>query len=141
MMHQTVMSFRRDPDAVRGKRLERQLLRRVLRMTRPYRGALIGFFLSVIAAAVIGVIPALLFRALIDDAVTNSDQALVVVLSAAAVLVALASAGLNLVQRWYSSRVGEGLIFDMRVALFDHVQQHTDLVLHPHADRLAACRG
>jgi ATP-binding cassette, subfamily B, bacterial len=37
--------------------------------------------------------------------------------------VALASAGLSLVQRWYSTRVGEGLIYDMRVALFDHVQR------------------
>ena len=124
MMHQTMMSFRRDPDAVQGKHLERQLLRRVLRMTRPYRGALVGFFISVIAAAIIGVIPALLFRALIDDAVKNSNQTLVVVLSALAVAVALASAaGLSLVQRWYASRVGEGLIYDMRVALFDHVQR------------------
>jgi ATP-binding cassette subfamily B protein len=123
MMHQTMMSFRRDPDAVRGKRIERDLLRRVLRMTRPYRAALIGFFLSVIAAAIIGVIPALLFRALIDDAVKNSNETLVIVLSALAVAVALASAGLSLVQRWYASRVGEGLIYDMRVALFDHVQR------------------
>ena len=49
MMHQTLMSFRRDPDAVRGKRVERQLLMRVFRMTRPYRAALIGFIISVIA--------------------------------------------------------------------------------------------
>jgi ATP-binding cassette, subfamily B, bacterial len=123
MMHQTMMSFRRDPDAVKGKRLERDLLRRVLGMTRPYRAALIGFFISVIAAAIIGVIPALLFRALIDNAVKNSNETLVVVLSALAVAVALASAGLSLVQRWYASRVGEGLIYDMRVALFDHVQR------------------
>jgi ATP-binding cassette subfamily B protein len=123
MIHQTMMSFRRDPDAVRGKRIERDLLRRVLRMTRPYRGALVGFFIAVIAAAIIGVVPALLFRALIDNAVANSNETLVVVLAAAAVAVALGSAGLNLLQRWYSTRVGEGLIYDMRVALFDHVQR------------------
>jgi ATP-binding cassette subfamily B protein len=123
MMHQTMMSFRRDPDAVRGKRVERELLRRVLRLTRPYRGALIGFFLAVIAAAVIGVIPALLFRELIDNAVQNSNETLVVVLAALAVAVALGSAGLNLLQRWFASRVGEGLIYDMRIALFDHVQR------------------
>lgn len=118
-----MMSFRRDPDAVRGKRLERQLLRRVLRMTRPYKGALIGFFIAVIAAAVVGVIPALLFRALLDTAVPEQDDTLVLVLAAAAVAVAIATAALNLLQRWYASRVGEGLIYDMRVALFDHVQR------------------
>ncbi len=123
MMHQTLMSFRRDPDAVRGKRVERQLLLRVFRMTRPYRAALIGFIISVIAAAIVGVIPALLFRSLLDTAVPNKDQTLVLELAVAAVAVALASAGLSLVQRWYSARVGEGLIYDMRVALFDHVQR------------------
>ncbi len=123
MMHQTMMSFRRDPDAVRGKRLERQVLRRVLRMTRPYRSALIGFLVTVIAAAVVGVLPALLFRELIDVAVPEKDETLLLVLALGAVGLALASAGLNLLQRWYASRVGEGLIYDMRVALFDHVQR------------------
>ncbi|MET1034989.1 MAG: ABC transporter ATP-binding protein, partial [Arthrobacter sp.] len=84
---------------------------------------LIGFFVSVIVGAVIGVIPALLFRSLLDNAVPNKDTTLVLALAAAAVGVALASAGLNLLQRWYASRVGEGLIYDMRVALFDHVQR------------------
>jgi ATP-binding cassette subfamily B protein len=122
-MHQTMMSFRRDPDAVRGKRVERQVLRRVLGMTRPYRGALIGFLVAVIAAAIVGVLPALLFRELLDVAVPDKSQGLVLLLAAGAVALALASAGLNLLQRWYASRVGEGLIYDMRVSLFDHVQR------------------
>jgi ATP-binding cassette subfamily B protein len=122
-MWQTVSSFRRDPSAVKGKKLERALLRRVYRMTRPYRGALIGFLIVVIIGAVLGAIPALLFRALIDTAIPDQDQTLVLGLAAAAVAIALATAGLNLLQRWYSSRVGEGLIYDMRVALFDHVQR------------------
>src|SRR3954451_13457734 len=123
VMWQTVSSFRRDPSAVKGKKLERALLRRVYRMTRPYRAALIGFLIVVIIGAVLGAIPALLFRALIDTAIPDKDQTLVLGLAAAAVAIALATAGLNLLQRWYSSRVGEGLIYDMRVALFDHVQR------------------
>src|SRR3954454_6869954 len=122
-MWQTVSSFRRDPSAVKGKKLERALLRRVYRMTRPYRAALIGFLVAVIIGAVLGAIPALLFRELLDVAIPQKDQTLVLVLAAAAVAIALATAGLNLLQRWYSSRVGEGLIYDMRVALFDHVQR------------------
>ncbi|MFM7271688.1 MAG: ABC transporter ATP-binding protein [Actinomycetes bacterium] len=122
-MHHTIMSFRRDPDAVRGKQFERELLRRVLRMARPYRVALIGFIVTVVLAAIVGVIPALLFRSLLDSAVPEGNEQLVITLAAAAVGVALASAVLSLVQRWYSARVGEGLIYDMRVALFDHVQR------------------
>ena len=121
-MHQTVMGFRRDPD-VRGKGFERELLRRVLGMTRPYRKALIGFLVTVIAAAGIGAVQPLLFRALIDDALKNRDKHLLLLLALGAVAIAIATAALSLFQRWFSAKVGEGLIFDMRVALFDHVQR------------------
>ena len=123
MMHQTMMGFRRDPDAVRGKHVERDLLRRVLTMTRPYRAALVGFLIAVIASAIVGIVPAFLFRALLDDAVGKKNVTLVAVLAILAVIVAFVTAALSLAQRWYSSRVGEGLIYDMRVALFDHVQR------------------
>ncbi len=122
-MHQTMMGFRRDPDVVRGKRVERELIRRVLGLTRPYQRALVGFLIAVILSAAVGVVPAILFRALLDDAVGSKDQTLVLVLALAAVAVAFMNAALSLAQRWYSARVGEGLIYDMRVALFDHVQR------------------
>ena len=115
------MSFRHDPDAVKGKHLERDLIRRVFGMTGPYRGALIGFIITVVLSAVVGVIPPLLFRSLLDNAVPNKNEGLVIGLAVAAVALAIASAGLSLVQRWYSAIVGEGLIYDMRVSLFDHV--------------------
>ncbi|MFM7616243.1 MAG: ABC transporter ATP-binding protein [Actinomycetes bacterium] len=123
MLHQTMMSFRHDPDAVKGKQLERDLVRRVLRMAQPYRASLIGFIVAVLIGAVVGVIPPLLFRSLLDTAVPQEDERLVIVLAAAAVALAVANALISLVQRWYSARVGEGLIYDMRVALFDHVQR------------------
>jgi ATP-binding cassette subfamily B protein len=122
-MHQTMMSFRRDPDAVRGHKVERELLRRVLGLTRSYRALLVGFVVAVIAAAGVAVVPPLLFRALLDDAVPQKDTQLVLALAVAAVALAIASALLGLVQRWYSARIGEGLIYDLRVALFDHVQR------------------
>ena len=122
-MHQTLMGFRRDPDTVRGKRVERALIRRVLGLTRPYRRALVGFLVTVVLLAVIGVVPAFLFRALLDDAVGSRDKTLVLGLAIALVGVAVANAVIGLLQRWYSARVGEGLIYDMRVALFDHVQR------------------
>ncbi len=119
----TMMSFRRDPDAVRGKRFERELLRRVLGFARPYRGLLIGFLFAVIAASVVTAIPPLLLKSLLDTAVPDENRGLVTALAAGAVALALANAALSLLQRWYSARIGEGLIYDMRVALFDHVQR------------------
>ncbi len=122
-MWQAMMGFRQDYDALRGRKIERALLRRVFRLARPYRRQLIGFLLAVIAAAVVTAIPPLLLKTLLDTAVPDSDVTLVTLLAAGAVVLALASAGLSLLQRWYSAAIGEGLIYDMRVALFDHVQR------------------
>jgi ATP-binding cassette, subfamily B, bacterial len=123
MMHQAMMGFRRDSEAVAGKRIDRALVRRVLRLARPYRRLLVGFLLTAVAASIVTAIPPLLFRSLLDTAVPQKDRVLVTWLAAGAVALALANAVLNLWQRWYSARIGEGLIFDMRTRLFDHVQR------------------
>jgi ATP-binding cassette subfamily B protein len=121
--HQIMMGFRRDSDAVRGRRLERETIRRVVGLCRPYRRALIGFLVTVIAAAVIGAIPPLILRALLDTAVPEKNRNLVLLLALGAVALAIMSSALSLVQRWYSAKIGEGLIYDLRIALFDHVQR------------------
>jgi ATP-binding cassette, subfamily B, bacterial len=122
MSYQAIHGFGRDAKAVKGKKLERDLVRRVLRLARPYRGQLIGFVVTVVLSAVISALPPLILRAVIDTAIPEKDRALVGLLAAGAVFLALVNAGLTLVQRYYSARIGEGLIFDMRTALFDHVQ-------------------
>src|SRR5680860_1509879 len=116
-------SFRSDPDAVAGKRIERALIRRVLRLASPYRKLLGGFFFGVVGAAVVTAIPPLLLKSLLDSAVPRQDRRMVAVLAAGAVGLAVASAFLSLLQRYYSAKIGEGLIYDMRVQLFDHVQR------------------
>lgn len=121
--HQILMGFRRDPDALRGRRIERAVLRRVIRLCRPYRRLITGFVGTVVAAAIVGAIPPLLLRALLDTAVTERDEALVLLLALGAVALAVIAAGLSLLQRWASAKIGEGLIYDLRVALFDHVQR------------------
>jgi ATP-binding cassette, subfamily B, bacterial len=123
MMYQAMRSFRTDPDAVAGKRIDRALVRRVFRLARPYRRQLVGFLITAVAASIVIAIPPLLFRALLDTAVPEKDRLLVTWLALGAVGLALANAVLNLWQRWYSARIGEGLIFDMRTKLFDHVQR------------------
>jgi ATP-binding cassette subfamily B protein len=122
MDHRTVMGFRRDEN-LRGRRMNRTTLHRVLGFVRPYRGLLVAFVVTVILTAGTTAIPPLLFKSLIDNGVKNHDRTLIAWLSAAAIGLAFASAILSLVQRWYSARIGEGLIYDLRVALFDHVQR------------------
>ena len=123
MMYQAMRSFRSDPDAVAGKHIDRALVRRVFRLARPYRRLLVGFLITAIAASIVVAIPPLLFRSLLDTAVPQKDRLLVTWLALSAVGLAIANAVLNLWQRWYSARIGEGLIFDMRTKLFDHVQR------------------
>ncbi len=86
MMHQAVHGFGRDAKAVKGKKLERELLRRVLRLARPYRKQLIGFVITVVLAAVISAVPPLILRALIDTAIPEKDRQLVGFLAFGAVV-------------------------------------------------------
>ncbi len=89
---------------------------------RPYSSSIIGFLISIVVAAAIALVPPLLFRTIVDTAIPAGDKRRIVVLTIVLVVVALGDAILSIVQRWYSSRIGEGLIYDLRVALFDKVQ-------------------
>ena len=104
--------------------LDRATLRRAWAFARPYRG-LLGVQLAGLAAtAVMGILPPLVLKALVDRAVAHRlTTAGVDVLVAAAVAIALTMTGLGLLNRWLGSRIGEGLIYDLRVALFRHVQR------------------
>lgn len=115
--------FRHDAEATKGVKVDRALARRVLGFARPYRRMLIGFIATVVVASAFAVVPPLLFRKLVDDAFPSKNQGMVTILAFIAVFIALANAALSLAQRWYSARIGEGLIFDLRLALFDHVQR------------------
>ena len=63
-----------------------------------------------------------MFRLIVDQAIPDADKRRIVYLTIVLVVVALGDAALQIVQRWYSARIGEGLIYDLRVALFDKVQ-------------------
>ena len=121
MNHRTIRGFRHD-EAMRNRHMNRATMRRVLTFMRRYRALLIGYFIAVVLDSVIVAIPPLLLRSLIDKAIPEHNRSLVALLAGAALAIALADAGLSLFQRWYSARVGEGIIYDLRVALFDHVQ-------------------
>ncbi len=117
-----MMSFRRDA-TLRGRRMNRATMRRVVRYVRPYAWVLVAFLVTVILDSVVTAIPPLLLRGLIDRAIPHHDRSLVTLLAVAAIGLAFGDALLSLAQRYYSARIGEGLIFDLRVSLFEHVQR------------------
>ncbi|MET7133142.1 ABC transporter ATP-binding protein/permease [Cellulosimicrobium sp. MI9406] len=115
-------SFRQDA-SVTSRRLHRGTIRRVLTFARPYRRQLAAFLVLISVDAAAGAVTPLLFQRIIDDGITAGDVGLVVALSAVAAGLAVLSGALGVAQRWFSSRIGEGLIVDLRTAVFDHVQR------------------
>ena len=113
----------RDSSTIEGATVSRQTLRRIWSFARPYRGTLIVFLGAIIASALLGLVPPFVIKAILDTAIPDGNRALITWLAIAAVGAALADGSLQVVQRWASSRVGEGLIYDMRRALFAKVQR------------------
>jgi ATP-binding cassette subfamily B protein len=110
-------------DAVKGKHLARGSLARVWRFASPYRTAILVYLGGIVLSALLGLVPAFVFRAILDDAIPAGDRNRIWLLASIAVGAAVATSVLTVVQRWFSARIGEGLIYDLRVALFDKVQQ------------------
>ncbi|HUC32811.1 MAG TPA: ABC transporter ATP-binding protein, partial [Ilumatobacteraceae bacterium] len=112
-----------DADAVKGHRIEGSALRRAWRFAEPYRRTIYLFLGTIVITALVELIPPFAFRRILDHAIPNGDRAAINILAAIVVAAAIADAGLAIVQRWCSSHIGEGLIFDLRVALFGKVQR------------------
>jgi ATP-binding cassette subfamily B protein len=112
----------RDKSAVAGAKIGKTSVRRVWRFARPYRRSILGFLATILISSVIALIPPLIFRLIVDEAIPDADKRRIVFLTIVLVVVALGDAALQIIQRWYSARIGEGLIYDLRVALFDKVQ-------------------
>ncbi|WP_280192885.1 ABC transporter ATP-binding protein [Nocardia farcinica] len=96
---------------------------RILRFAAPHRRRIGVFLLFSVVAAVLAVATPVLAGRVVDGIVGASPPRTVVLLAAAIGLLAVADAGLGLVIRWLSARIGEGLILDLRRAVFDHVQR------------------
>ncbi|MEE1930347.1 ABC transporter ATP-binding protein [Streptomyces sp. TRM 70351] len=110
--------------ATQDKRpFSRATLRRVLVFARPHR-RLIGLFLAFSTVTAVLVVATPLLAGRVVDAITGSEGSGVIVrLAAVIALIAFAEAGIGLLTRWLSARIGEGLILDLRTAVYDHVQR------------------
>lgn len=110
-------------DSVARQKLPPGTVRRIAGYARPYVRQLTVFIGLVAVGAVLTVVNPLLLRAIIDRGIEPHRMGLVVALALVVAGVALLDAAASLAQRWMSSRIGEGLIYDLRAQVFDHVQR------------------
>jgi ATP-binding cassette, subfamily B, bacterial len=114
--------FRMDPNITKQK-LKPGTIRRIAGYARPYRLLLAVFLLATAVDAVITVVNPLLLREIIDRGILARNDRIVILIAAAVAAVAIFDAGLSFAIRWFSARIGEGLIYDLRTQVFDHVQR------------------
>ncbi len=115
-------SFRQDP-AVTRQKLKPGTVRRIIGYARPYKLYLSLFLAGTILDSLITVVNPLLLRLIIDKGILGHREAIVVGVALAVAGVAAFDAFLGFTNRWYSARIGEGLIYDLRTEVFSHVQQ------------------
>jgi ATP-binding cassette subfamily B protein len=115
-------SFRRD-SSVTERRLPPGTIRRIARFAAPYRRQLGWFLLFIVIDAVVGAANPWIVKIIISDGIQKHRGGLVLALAGLIAGLALVSAIVNLANRWFSARIGEGLIYDMRSAVFSHIQR------------------
>jgi ATP-binding cassette subfamily B protein len=117
-------SLTRD-SSIKDKTVSRALVKRILTYARPYK-VIIGFFLfTLVIASVMSVAQPLLFRRIVDQGITPGDAAIVTWTAILIALLAIGDSALGLVSRYFSARIGEGLIFDLRTQVYEHVQSQS----------------
>ncbi|GAA4246176.1 ABC transporter ATP-binding protein [Dactylosporangium darangshiense] len=115
----------RKADELAGKKLGRETIRRIMRFARPYRRDIVVFLVTVVLGAAIGVATPYLAGDVINKINAGGPTAGAAVVRVALLIggLAVVDALLSLVQRWYSARIGEGIILSLRRLVYDHVQR------------------
>jgi ATP-binding cassette subfamily B protein len=113
-----------DP-AVKDQKLKPGTIKRIFAFAQPYRLYLSIFLFTVVIDAFLVVATPLLLRQLIDDGVIPKNADLITRLAVIVGLLAIADAIMSIIGRWFSARIGEGLIYDLRSQVFKHVQKQS----------------
>jgi len=126
-MHATWMSFRSltADQSVKDQKLKSGTLRRIVGFAAPYKLSLSLFLITVVIDAVLVIASPLLLKKLIDEGVIPGNATLVTKLAFAVAVIAILDAGFSMIGRWFSARIGEGLIFDLRRMVFEHIQKQS----------------
>ncbi len=110
-------------DSKERPRVDRTLLKRVLAYGKPYSGLVAVVLATIVVSALIELIPPLLFRELIDNVLPNGDTARLNLLALAMISIPILSNLIGVLNRWAGAKAGEGIIFDMRQELYEHIQR------------------
>ncbi len=117
-------SLTRDP-SVKENKISRKTVKRILGYARPYKALITLFLVTLVFAALLSVAQPLLFRRIIDQGITPGNASLVTWTAIFIAMLAIADAALGVISRYFSTRIGEGLIFDLRNQVYDHVQSQS----------------
>lgn len=101
--------------------VDRRLLRRVLGYARPYTGMVVLVLAAIISISLLELLPPLLLRRLIDVVLPNKDLRGLNLLALALLAIPVVSGLIDVVQRYFSARMGEGIIFDLRQQMYEHL--------------------
>ena len=121
------MSFRSltADQSVKNQKLKPGTISRIVGFAVPYKILLIFFMITVVIDAFLIIASPLLLRKLIDDGVIPEDYKLVTSLAILVGIIAILDAAFSMIGRWFSARIGEGLIYDLRKQVFEHVQRQS----------------
>src|SRR5688572_10834540 len=116
-------SFIRADAAEKPKKLSWDLIKRVMGYSRPYLGKIIFLFITIIISTALSMVVPLILRELIDHTIPQKNVARLNALAVILFLTPLLNSGVLVVQRWLNAAIGEGVIYDLRCALYNHFQQ------------------
>jgi ATP-binding cassette subfamily B protein len=126
-MHAGWMALRTlsSDQSVKNVKLRPGTLKRIFSYADPYKSTFVLFLFCLVADAVLTVATPLLLRELIDEGVIPKDRTVVTTMAIAVAVLAILTAVINIVIRWISAKIGEGLIYDLRSQVFRHVQEQS----------------
>ncbi len=111
-------------DESKGKaKIDRKLLLRIMAYARPYWGNIAIVLIAIVVISLIELIPPLLFRTLIDVVIPQKDFRQLTILALAMIGIPIISGLIGIVDRYFSAKAGEGIIFDLRQEMYDHLQR------------------
>jgi ATP-binding cassette subfamily B protein len=111
--------------SVKSAKLKPGTLKRIFAYAIPYKSTFLLFLFCLVADAFLTIATPLLLRELIDNGVIPKDRAVVTTMAIAVAVLAILTAAVNIVVRWISAKIGEGLIYDLRSQVFRHVQEQS----------------
>jgi ATP-binding cassette subfamily B protein len=126
-MHAGWMALRTlsSDQSVKSAKLKPGTLKRIFTYAIPYKSTFLLFLFCLVADAFLTIATPLLLRELIDNGVIPKDRAVVTTMAIAVAVLAILTAIVNIVVRWISAKIGEGLIYDLRSQVFRHVQEQS----------------